>query len=144
MRGSGAVRRSAAALAAANFYSETYKRAIEAAWDTHANDGEGGWEFDVDKLTGFQSLDVPKAFLQEFDSTVQSRLWREASQHFDGEGSQLGVCNMSYRTLLQQLRDGPNGAKLFGIMLAAAAGAAWPRTRRSERARSQVRPRRCT
>ena len=55
------------------------------------------------------------------------RLWRDAATHFDGAGLEDGICNLSLRALLRQLEAGPNGRKLAGMPLAAAAEAAWPR-----------------
>eukprot|EP00959_Pyramimonas_sp_CCMP1952_P253489 5296610-Pyramimonas_sp.AAC.1 len=48
---------------------------------------------------------------------------------------QNGACALSCRILSQQLKDGPHGAALASLLLAAAAETAWPRTRRSERAK---------
>eukprot|EP00959_Pyramimonas_sp_CCMP1952_P120249 2514442-Pyramimonas_sp.AAC.1 len=49
-----------------------------------------------------------------------------------------GICNLSLRALLRQLEEGPSGKQLSGILLSAAAGAAWPRGRKSEKSKLTV------
>ena len=49
-----------------------------------------------------------------------------------------GVHNASYRQLLRQLEAAPGGRRLAGLLLAAAVGASWPRTRRQQKSKQSV------
>eukprot|EP00959_Pyramimonas_sp_CCMP1952_P458167 9476169-Pyramimonas_sp.AAC.1 len=49
-----------------------------------------------------------------------------------------GVHNASYRQLLRQLEAAPGGRRLAGLLLASAAGAAWPRARRQQRSKQSI------
>eukprot|EP00959_Pyramimonas_sp_CCMP1952_P220824 4616887-Pyramimonas_sp.AAC.1 len=49
-----------------------------------------------------------------------------------------GIHNASNRQLPRQLEAAPGGRRLAGLLLASAAGAAWPRARRQQRSKQSI------
>eukprot|EP00959_Pyramimonas_sp_CCMP1952_P465250 9487979-Pyramimonas_sp.AAC.1 len=92
----------------------------------------------MDTVTGHFILDIPEEFFREFRRTIQASLWEKAAQHHGGAGMEGGVHNYSYRQLLDQLAQAPGGHRLANLLLAAAVGADWPRTRRQTRCRQSM------
>eukprot|EP00959_Pyramimonas_sp_CCMP1952_P083510 1745925-Pyramimonas_sp.AAC.1 len=62
-------------------------------------------------------------------SSIQSKLWHRAAEHWCGDGAQNGVDSTSYRRLISQLKLVSQGERLSELMASIACGGICPRAR---------------